>query len=84
MAELAYFRGAEGSDRPRSRGGIRHSDGLGVAAADPRHAVAGLAKPPGHKDPFGELLLVLAQEERMLLLTRDAKLTGHPLVLSAA
>lgn len=42
-----------------------------------RHAVAALAQPLGHKDPFDELLLVQAQEEGMRLLTRDAKLAGH-------
>lgn len=43
-----------------------------------RHAAAELAQPLGHKDPFDELLLVQAQEEGMRLLTRDAKLAGHP------
>jgi len=43
-----------------------------------RHAAAGLAQPLAHKDPFDELLFVQAQEEGMRLLTRDAKLIGHP------
>jgi PIN domain nuclease of toxin-antitoxin system len=47
-----------------------------------RHAAAELAQPLGHKDPFDELLLVQAQEERMRLLTRDAKLIGHPLTIA--
>ena len=47
-----------------------------------RHATAGLAEALAHKDPFGELLLVQAQEEGMRLLTRDAKLTSHPLALA--
>jgi PIN domain nuclease of toxin-antitoxin system len=38
----------------------------------------------GHKDPFDELLLVQAQEEGMRLLTRDAKLVGHPYAVSGA
>jgi len=42
------------------------------------HAAARLAQPLHHKDPFDELLLVQAQEEGMRLLTRDAKLVGHP------
>jgi PIN domain nuclease of toxin-antitoxin system len=46
-----------------------------------RHAAAPLAQPLTHKDPFDELLLVQAQEEGMRLLTRDAKLLGHPLVM---
>ncbi|HYZ21090.1 MAG TPA: type II toxin-antitoxin system VapC family toxin [Rhodopila sp.] len=46
-----------------------------------RHAVAQLAQPMTHKDPFDELLLVQAQEEGMRLLTRDTKLVGHPLAL---
>lgn len=44
-----------------------------------RHAAAELTRPLEHKDPFDELLLVQAQEEGMRLLTRDAKLIGHPL-----
>ena len=43
-----------------------------------RHAAARLAQPLAHKDPFDELLLVQAQEDGMRLLTRDAKLAGHP------
>ena len=46
-----------------------------------RHAAATLAQPLAHKDPFDELLLVQAQEEGMRLLTRDAKLVGHPFAL---
>lgn len=42
------------------------------------HAAAELMQPLGHKDPFDELLLAQAQEESMRLLTRDAKLAGHP------
>ena len=45
------------------------------------HAAAELAHPLDHKDPFDELLLVQAQEEGMRLLTRDAKLAGHPLAV---
>ena len=47
------------------------------------HAAATLAPPLPHKDPFDELLLVQAQEEGMRLLTRDAKLLGHPFVLAS-
>ena len=43
-----------------------------------RHAAAGLEPPLEHRDPFDELLLVQAQEERIRLLTRDARLVGHP------
>ncbi len=43
-----------------------------------RHAAATLTQPLPHDDPFDELLRVQAQEEGMRLLTRDAKLTGHP------
>ncbi len=42
------------------------------------HAAAALLHPLDHKDPFDELLLVQAQESGMRLLTRDAKLAGHP------
>ena len=46
-----------------------------------RHAAAELLQPLGHKDPFDELLLVQAQEEGMRLLTREAKLAGHPFAI---
>lgn len=45
------------------------------------HAAAELAVPLAHKDPFDELLLVQAQEEGCKLLTRDARLAGHPLAV---
>ncbi len=48
------------------------------------HAAAELAQPLRNKDPFDELLLVRAQEEGMHLLTRDAKLVGHPLAIGEA
>ncbi len=49
-----------------------------------RHAAAKLTQPLPHKDPFDELLLVQAQEEGMRMLTRDAKLVGHPLAFGCA
>lgn len=45
------------------------------------HAVARLNTPLEHRDPFDELLLVQAQEQGILLLSRDRKLLEHPLVL---
>ena len=47
-----------------------------------RHAATELVQLLGHKDPFDELLLVQAQAEGMRLLTRDAKLAGHPFATS--
>ena len=47
-----------------------------------RHASTELTQALKHKDPFDELLLVQAQVEDMRLLSRDAKLAHHPLVLS--
>ena len=47
-----------------------------------RHAAAELTQPLGHKDPFDESLLVQAREEGMRLLTRDAKLIGHPFAMA--
>ena len=46
-----------------------------------RHASQSLETPIPHKDPFDELLLVQAQEERLRLLTADRLLAGHPLAL---
>lgn len=53
--------------------------GWELMALTARHATCSLSEPLAHKDPFDELLLVQAQEEGMCLLTRDAKLLGHPL-----
>lgn len=49
---------------------------LSLSAA---HAAVELAISPPHRDPFDELLLAQAQAEGAQLLTRDAKLKGHPL-----
>ncbi len=46
------------------------------------HAARKLETPIAHRDPFDELLLVQAQEERLKLLTRDRLLVGHPLAIS--
>lgn len=43
-----------------------------------------LIHPIAHRDPFDELMLVLAQELGMKLLTRDTKLADHPLAITAA
>lgn len=53
--------------------------GLSLLLLEPRHAAAALIVPLAHKDPFDEVLLVQAQEEGLLLLTRDAALAEHPL-----
>lgn len=58
--------------------------GLELLSLTAAHAAASLAQPLGHKDPFDELLLVQAQEEGMRLLTRDAKLAGHPCAVGLA
>jgi hypothetical protein len=47
------------------------------------HAVTPLREPLSHADPFDELLLVQAQTEGLKLLTRDARLAGHPLAMRA-
>jgi PIN domain nuclease of toxin-antitoxin system len=47
------------------------------------HAATPLQAPISHADPFDEILLVQAQVEGLRLLTRDAKLLGHPLAMRA-
>ena len=44
-------------------------------------AVAPLAPTMGHSDPFDEILLVQAQQRDLRLLTRDHRLTGHPIAI---
>lgn len=46
------------------------------------HAARSLETPLEHKDPFDELLLVQAQEEKLKLLTADRQLLGHPLAIA--
>ncbi len=48
------------------------------------HAAATLQAPLAHHDPFDEMLLLQAQTEGLVLLTRDDKLRSHPLSISAA
>ena len=45
----------------------------------PELVLASLQTPIAHNDPFDELLLTIAQESERKLLTRDAKLRGHPM-----
>ena len=52
-----------------------------ILALNARHAIAPLRHPLDHRDPFDELLMVQAQEEGCRLLTRDARLLGHPLAI---
>lgn len=46
------------------------------------HAARSLETPLDHEDPFDELLLVQAQEEKLKLLTADRQLLGHPLAIT--
>lgn len=74
-----YISGArKGPIEPESI--VKFADAVGWAlmALTARHATCALTEALGHKDPFDELLLVQAQEEDLRLLTRDAKLLGHP------
>lgn len=57
--------------------------GLGVESLMPEHGAAMLRQPMNHSDPFGDLLLTVAQETDRRLLTRDEKLRGHPLAFHA-
>lgn len=58
---------------------VLRAGGLAILPLDPHHAATPLAAPLAHKDPFDEILLVQAQEEGLLLLTRDGALAHHPL-----
>jgi PIN domain nuclease of toxin-antitoxin system len=48
------------------------------------HASTSLHEPISHRDPFDEILLVQAQIEGLKLLTRDARLLGHPLAMRSS
>jgi PIN domain nuclease of toxin-antitoxin system len=57
---------------------------LPLLPLEPRHAANTLAVPLEHRDPFDKVLLTQAQEEGLLLLTRDAALAAHPLARTVA
>jgi PIN domain nuclease of toxin-antitoxin system len=57
--------------------------GVELVDLDGDLAVAVLAEPISHGDPFDELLLATAQERGLKLLTRDGKMTGHCLAMTA-
>lgn len=57
--------------------------GMSLLPLTGEHAATELSVPLAHKDPFDALLLVQAQQEGCRLLTRDSRLAGHPLVVTA-
>lgn len=57
--------------------------GVPIIDLDQTHAAAMLAVPLSHRDPFDEMLLIQAQEEGLLLMTRDGELADHPLTFIA-
>jgi PIN domain nuclease of toxin-antitoxin system len=59
---------------------LRQND-VAIVPLSAEHAAAELRVPLGHRDPFDELLLTIAQEMDGRLLTRDANLRGHPSAL---
>lgn len=75
--------GRKGPTDPAQVMAFAQAIGWAFLPLTPRHAVAVLAHPIGHDDPFDEMLLVQAQEEGLRLLTRDAKLIGHPFAFAA-
>lgn len=55
--------------------------GVPLLALTPLHTANSLLQAPPHADPFDEMLLMQAQAEGVPLLSRDASLAGHPVVL---
>ncbi|WP_375404270.1 type II toxin-antitoxin system VapC family toxin [uncultured Sphingomonas sp.] len=53
--------------------------GAEILPLSAEQVVCALDVRPPHKDPFDELLLAVCQQLGARLLTRDAKLRGHPL-----
>ena len=82
MASFHISGGRKGPVNPASVVAFAIAVGWELLPLTARHAAARLTRPLAHKDPFGELLLVQAQEERLHLLTRDGKLVGHPFTLA--
>lgn len=52
--------------------------GIPVIDFSAQQAAQGVSHPIPHKDPFDELMLILAQELGIKLLTRDGELKDHP------
>lgn len=55
------------------------SNGITLAPLSPEACAAELVPALVHRDPFDEMLLVHASTLDARLLTRDSKLSGHPL-----
>lgn len=58
-------------------------NGLDLMPLTGEMCATSLDTPMGHSDPFDELLLIHAQYLGVKLLTRDTRLIGHPLALTA-
>jgi PIN domain nuclease of toxin-antitoxin system len=71
--------GRKGPMDPARALDILRGQPIDFLALTPAHAAATLDHPIEHHDPFDALLLVQAQIENLQLLTRDSKLTAHPL-----
>ncbi len=55
-----------------------HESGFAELPIRAHHAVAMVALPAIHKDPFDRMLIAQARSEPMVLLTRDRVLTAYP------
>ena len=76
--------GRKGPVDPARALAVLRSQPIRLLALTCEHAVARLDQALPHHDPFDELLMVQAQVEQLLLVTRDGRLIGHPLALTAA
>ncbi len=73
------------------RGASSLADVTEIAASDfaelpirSRHAAAAGALPRHHDDPFDRMLVAQAQDEELVLLTRDAKLRAYDVTIVGA
>lgn len=79
--EIAIKRGLERADFPLQPGPFRRDlldNGYLEVPITGEHAVATMALPPLHKDPFDRLLVAQAMTEGYTLLTVDRKVAAYP------
>lgn len=72
----------KGPANPADVLGSLRAMGIALIELDGDLAVAELASPAPHDDPFDHLLLTIAQERGLRLLTRDRELARHPLAFA--
>lgn len=75
--KLPYF-AAMTAHGPAAIATALRSSNLELLPVEMHHALASVALPPHHKDPFDRVMIAQALAERMVLITSDGTFTRYP------